>query len=157
MPNHFHLILFADERVLDEMEQGSIIIDPLTNGFRKLLSGYARVFNQKNNRSGSLFRQKTKAKLLSENLIISDGGLDLKDYGVDCFQYIHENRLEAGLVVSPEDWPWSSYRDYAGLRNGTLCKKELARLHGLMVRRNRLTMRPCKRLTLRTGRDILIN
>ena len=133
MPNHFHLMLFADDRVLDELEQGSIIIDPLTNGFRKLLSGYARIFNEKNNRSGSLFRQKTKAKSLSQDLIITDGGLDNKDYAVGCFEYIHENPVKAGLVLSPEDWAWSSYRDYAGLRNGTMCNKELARLYSLTV------------------------
>ncbi|MEO5889259.1 MAG: hypothetical protein ABIQ31_03355 [Ferruginibacter sp.] len=26
-----------------------------------------------------------------------------------------------------EDWEFSSFKDYAGLRNGTLCSKELAK------------------------------
>jgi hypothetical protein len=32
----------------------------------------------------------------------------------------------AGLVSKLEDWEYSSFRDYAGLRNGKLVKKELA-------------------------------
>jgi len=30
------------------------------------------------------------------------------------------------LVDKLEDWEFSSFRDYAGLRNGTLCNKQLA-------------------------------
>ena len=29
-------------------------------------------------------------------------------------EYIHLNPVRAGLVERPEDWPWSSVRDYAG-------------------------------------------
>ncbi|MFO7891256.1 MAG: hypothetical protein R6V04_13070 [bacterium] len=28
--------------------------------------------------------------------------------------------IEANLTKKPETWPWSNYRDYQGLRNGTL-------------------------------------
>jgi hypothetical protein len=42
MPNHFHLLIYTDERVAETKKQGGLLIDPLTNGFRKLLSGYAR-------------------------------------------------------------------------------------------------------------------
>ncbi len=28
-------------------------------------------------------------------------------------QYIHRNPVHRGLVENPEDWPWSSFRDYA--------------------------------------------
>lgn len=30
--------------------------------------------------------------------------------------YIHNNPVEGGFVDSPEDWRWSSARDYAGLK-----------------------------------------
>ncbi len=43
-----------------------------------------------------------------------------------CFHYIHQNPLKAGLVNTLEDWEYSSYKDYAGLRDGTFCNKELA-------------------------------
>ncbi len=125
MPNHFHLMIYADERIEEEIQQGGIVIDPLTNGIRKLLSGYARIFNDQYKRSGSLFRQKTKAKNLSENLV-ADSTLNTPDYYSSCFNYIHSNPLQAGLVKNLNDWPYSSYPDFVGLREGNLCNKELA-------------------------------
>ena len=47
----------------------------------------------------------------------------------NCFFYIHQNPLNAGLVDKIEDWPYSSFLDYAGLRNGSLCNKELVLTH----------------------------
>ncbi|HEX7356632.1 MAG TPA: hypothetical protein VF270_02850, partial [Ignavibacteriaceae bacterium] len=38
--------------------------------------------------------------------------------------YIHQNPLRRQLVNKIEDWEFSSYRDYAGLRTGTLVNKE---------------------------------
>ena len=107
MPNHFHFLIGTTEKSVE-------------NGFRKLLSEYASEFNVKYNRSGSLFRQKTKGKLLSDN----DG-----NYATTCFHYIHQNPYRAKLVNKMEDWEFSSFRDYIQLRNGTLCKKDIASLY----------------------------
>ena len=48
------------------------------------------------------------------------------NYGFTAFHYIHQNPFKAGLVTVIENWKFSSFPDYAGLRNGTLCNKELA-------------------------------
>lgn len=45
MPNHFHFELCANRSCETLIKQGGLSIDPLTNGIRKLLSGYARIFN----------------------------------------------------------------------------------------------------------------
>lgn len=127
MPNHFHFLIYTDERVSTLIKQGGLLIDPLTNGFRKLLSGYARIFNKRYNRSGSLFRQKTKIKCLSDINISLGCGYHLQDYYFNCFHYIHQNPYNAELIKKLEDWEFSSYKDYAQLRNGTLCNKELAK------------------------------
>jgi REP element-mobilizing transposase RayT len=126
MPNHFHLLLYVDERVKTTIKQGNLSLDVLTNGFRKLLSGYTRIYNTRNAKSGSLFRQKTKYKCLSDINISHELSYHLQDYYFNCFQYIHQNPFSAGLISKLEDWEFSSFRDYAGLRNGTLCNKELA-------------------------------
>lgn len=126
MPNHFHLVVYTDERVEVMRKQGGLMLDDLTNGIRKLLSGYARIYNKKYNRSGSLFRQKTKSKLLSNDLIIAGTNLTMVDYCTNCFHYVHLNPLRANLVERLEDWEFSSFRDYAGLRSGSLCNRELA-------------------------------
>ena len=126
MPNHFHLLVYSDERVSSFIKQGGIVLDPLTNGIRKLLSGYARIFNKRYNCSGSVFRQKTKNKCLTEMTVQDPMKVAYQDYCINCFHYIHQNPLKADLVSRMEDWEYSSFRDYAGLRNGSLCNKELA-------------------------------
>jgi len=40
--------------------------------------------------------------------------------------YIHQNPMKAKLVKWMEDWDYSSFKDYYGLRNGTLVNKKLA-------------------------------
>lgn len=126
MPNHFHFMIHTDQRCNAIIKQGGNNLDPVTNGFRKILSGYARIFNNQNQRTGSVFRQKTKSKCLSDIPVKPESDLNIRDYFVNCFHYIHQNPLSAGLVNKMEDWHYSSFLDYAMLRNGTLCKKELA-------------------------------
>jgi REP element-mobilizing transposase RayT len=126
MPNHFHLLVYADEKSCTMMKQGGLEIEKLTNSIRKLLSGYARIFNKRYNRTGSLFRQKTKAKNIAQSDWVVKHKYNLHDYCSRCFDYIHQNPTVAGLVKEQAEWKYSSYCDYAGLRNGTLCNKELA-------------------------------
>ncbi len=125
MPNHFHLMVYTDERLVNKKKQGGLQIDSLTNGIRKLLSGYARIHNSRHQQSGSLFRQKTKSKCLSD-INIGHDITKKADYYFNCFHYIHQNPFVAGLVEKMEDWEYSSFKDYAGLRYGKLCNQSLA-------------------------------
>ena len=50
----------------------------------------------------------------------------VEQYQLIAFHYIHQNPLNAGLVKKLADWHYSSYRDFAGLRNGTICDRVLA-------------------------------
>ena len=91
MPNHFHFMVYADERCLQLNKQGGLILDPITNGIQKLLSTYTHEFNIKNNRTGSLFRPKTKAKNLTEEAEVVIDQPGKTDYLFNCFNYIHNN------------------------------------------------------------------
>lgn len=115
MPNHFHFLINTTKKSVEEVVLGNIKSCKLANAFRLLCSSYANKYNKKYERSGSLFRQKTQAKNLEEN-----------QYAFICFQYIHQNPIKANLCDKMEEWEYSSFRDYAGFRNGTLCKYELA-------------------------------
>ena len=117
MPNHFHFLIHATELSAKSKPVGNINLCELSNGFRLLQSNYAQYMNKKKGRTGSLFRQKTKAKSMA------DGD---KYYGLTAFHYIHQNPFRAGLVNRLEDWRLSSFLDYAGLRHGTICNKRLA-------------------------------
>jgi putative transposase len=121
MPNHFHLLIRPNESGLTKRNSfGGKPMQELSYRLGMLLSSYAQAINKQNKTSGSLFQQKTKAKILSE----TDNGTRIS-YFEQCFHYIHNNPVAAGIVQNPEEWPYSSYPDYAGLRNGTLCSREL--------------------------------
>jgi putative transposase len=116
MPNHFHLMIVAKEFPNE-------LIHPLARKIGTVLSSYTRAINVQENRSGSLFQQKAKAIVISSN----DDYHDKTDYLTTCFHYIHQNPMKAGLVNKMEDWEFSSFRDYAGLRDGSLINAFLAK------------------------------
>ncbi len=100
------------------------MLDPLTNGFRKLMSAYSHEFNTRNHRTGSLFRPKTKAKDLSEQHIANL--FTVSDYYINCFYYINQNPLLHGLVTDIYQWKYSSFLYYAARREKDFCNKQLA-------------------------------
>jgi putative transposase len=117
IPNHFHFMIAAKENIA-EVKQGGLVLDSVTNGFRKLLSGYAHYFNAKYKHTGSVFRPKTKAKQLE---VISN-----KNYFINCFYYLHQNAVRHGLVKHASEWKYSSYLFYSGERIKSLCNKKIA-------------------------------
>jgi len=96
MPTHFHLSL-------KELNEGGIAVF-----INNLLNSYTRYFNVKNLRKGTLWEGPTK-KVFAE----TDAQF------LHLTRYIHLNPVTAHLVDKPEDWPWSSYREYvADSRSG---------------------------------------
>ena len=118
MPNHFHFLVNTNSQSIKIRKVGSLNLSELSNGIRMLLSSYSLAINKQENKTGSQFRQKTQAKLLN---------IEEVNYPFTCFQYIHQNPLKAGLVERMEDWDFSSFKDYAKIRNGSLCNQDLAK------------------------------
>ncbi len=127
MNTHFHFMIYTDNRVLEQKRQGCLLLDPVTNGFRKLLSTYSHEYNIKNSRSGSLFRPKTKSICLNDEVELIKKFPSKQDYYLNAFNYIHNNPVEAGIITNPEEWKWSSCRFYKDLRLNSICNKELAK------------------------------
>jgi len=113
MPNHFHWLIRVNNDYAIEPQSNKTVtpLNSLNKSIGSLLSSYTQSVNQKNNRTGSLFRKRTKAKSLDET------GNDNDHYGINCFLYIHQNPLRAGLVNKLGEWEFSSYQDYADLRS----------------------------------------
>ena len=121
MPNHFHLIIQASEESCKPRPGfGGKPMQELSYSIGKLLSSYSQAINKQNKTTGSLFQQKTKSKPLITTK--SDKG---GNYLINAMHYCHQNPWKAGLVKKLEDWPYSSFPDYCGLRKGTLCNKAL--------------------------------
>ena len=98
MPNHFHwLVLLRD--TANALALGKDL--------RVMLSSYTRAIQQQ--------QQHTQAKELTT-----------EGYALNCFCYLHQNPLHAGLEATAGEWVWSSFWDYAGLRSGNLCDRALA-------------------------------
>jgi putative transposase len=116
MPNHYHFLIQTNEKSISPKTVGNIVSSEFSNGFRMLQSTFAQVINTERSETGSLFKQKAQAKEINEE------SLNL----IHVLNYIHQNPVAASLVNEMSDWEFSSYRDFAGLRNGTLCNKQVA-------------------------------
>ena len=86
MDTHFHLLLKTEEANLSQAMQF-------------LNSSYAHWFNIRHIRKGHLFQDRYKSHLILNPLYL---------YSVA--SYISLNPVEAGLVNSPEEYPWSSFQ-----------------------------------------------
>ncbi len=112
MPNHFHLLISTNENP-----------NKLSKGLQIALFSYTRAINCQENRTGSLFQQNTKRKLIH----VKDNGR----YLTSVFNYIHENPVNAGLCKQMEDWKHSSFNEYFDLKPLVryICNTEIARSH----------------------------
>lgn len=131
MPNHFHFMVCANDQSnkifrrsvqyqnVKEKKQ-AIKLTLFSRGLQRLLSSYARGINVRFERTGSLFQQNTKWKKTSSEFLMDD-------YSIWAFIYIHNNPKAAGLVKSPEDYEFTSYRDFLENKSNSLCNIPLAK------------------------------
>ncbi len=43
--------------------------------------------------------------------------VEIDGYSKELSRYLHLNPVRAKIVQAPEEYPWSSYRDYIGMRH----------------------------------------
>lgn len=89
MPNHFHLIL-------EQKKENGISIF-----VRNILNSYTRYFNTRHKRKGPLWEGRFKSVLV---------GTD--EQLIHLTRYLHLNPVTAYLANNPEDWVYSSCREY---------------------------------------------
>ena len=89
MPTHLHLIL-------KQITDGGI-----SKYVSRVLNSYTRYFNLIHRRTGPLWSGRFKSVLVAEN-----------DQLLHLTRYIHLNPTSAGLVKKPDDWQFSSYKEY---------------------------------------------
>ena len=108
MPTHFHFCV----------RQKSEDTAATQNAVGLWLSSYTKALNKRHNRHGSLFQHHTKALSVTN-----------EHYLLTLLTYIHQNPVRAGLAHTVKDWPYSSYPDLAGYRNGTLPDREFVKAY----------------------------
>jgi REP element-mobilizing transposase RayT len=123
MPNHYHLLV--------RVKEASLIINTINETNNRLVldnanvlqyvrqqisnfhNSYAKSFNKIHQRRGSLFQTKPKSKEI----------VDLVDL-LEIFRYIHNNPQKHGIVSDLNDWEYSSYLDYCGVRELDFLRKD---------------------------------
>ncbi len=90
MPDHIHMAV----------QVGDI---PLSRIMQNLSFRYTQWMNRRQDRVGHLFQGRYKAVLV-----------DADSYLLELVRYIHLNPVRAGMVKSPEAYPWSSHLSYLG-------------------------------------------
>ncbi len=98
MPNHIHLLAKQKTET------------PIHKFISSLHTSYSMYFNKKNNRVGHLFQDRFK-----QVIVESDEQL------LYLTKYIHRNPVEAGMVATPSEYPWSSYHEYVRSLPWNLC------------------------------------
>ena len=127
MPNHFHFMLQPTQKGCETviLKGKTTHLQLLSRTIGKTLSSYTQAINLQNRTTGNLFQKKTKAKCLTEPSNIATP-FYVRDHLATCFFYIHNNPLAANIVADLKEWRYSSWPDYYGFRNGTLCNKQKA-------------------------------
>lgn len=93
MTNHIHAVIQVSDT-------------PLGDVIRSIASRYARRFQWNIGTTGHLFERRHHAILV-----------DADAYLQTLLKYLHLNPVRAGLCADPVDYPWSSHREYLGLRH----------------------------------------
>ena len=89
MPTHLHLIL---KQITDH---------GISKYMSNILNCYSRYFNINHQRTGPLWAGRFKSVLV-----------DKDEQMLHLTRYFHLNATSAGLVKKPEDWQFSSYKEY---------------------------------------------
>jgi len=103
MPNHYHFLVRQDsESTVSEFVQC-------------VFNAYGKGFNSNHRRSGRLFEGPFKAK-----------HIDSDTYLLHLCRYIHRNPIDTDppMVRRLEQWPYSNYSEWTGIRKGSLVDYE---------------------------------
>ena len=117
-------MIHANENSEKTKKYGNTMVNSFSENLRTMLSSYTQAINKQENRTGSLFQQNSKLKPINDIFYGKISNPNNIGYDYYCFHYIHNNPINSGIVNKNEEWEFSSYQDYLGLRNGTLINKE---------------------------------
>jgi len=88
MSNHYHLLVQTPDT-------------NLSRSMRHLNSVYTQRYNRRHGSDGRLFRGRYKSIVVES-----------ESYALELVRYIHRDPLEAGIVNTLQEYPWSSHKPY---------------------------------------------
>lgn len=129
MPDHFHFLVYVrpleskTSKVSANQQTSKVsetfeVLTPVQKAFKNFFISYAKSFNKRYKRTGSLFQYKFKRKAVTSTAHI-----------LVLIPYIHLNPVHAGLCPSVEDWEFSSYITLIGDRRTSLKRDAVLELY----------------------------
>ena len=113
MPTHFHFLISV--KVSSTLAKPvTSKLTPVEKAFRDFFISYAKSFNKRYQRTGSLFEYKFKRKPITES-----------NHLLRLIVYIHGNPVKAGICTSFSTWEFSSYATLLGCETTTLKREEV--------------------------------
>jgi len=106
MPNHYHFFIRQDG------EQAARLLP------QRVFNSYSKAYNKRYGHSGTMFEAHYK--------VIA---VQTESYALNVCRYIHANPVKHGIVNRLEDWPYSNYLEWIGVRPGALVDHEFIRLY----------------------------
>ena len=110
MTNHVHLQIQTNQTDISTI-------------MKRINMNYAQYFNRKYDTVGHLFQGRYRSELI-----------DTDPYNLQVSRYIHLNPVKAEMVKSPEEYPWSSYRNYLGQKQESFISTD--RILGYFLKRD---------------------
>ena len=111
MGNHFHFVVQTPQANLSRV-------------MRQINGIYTQTFNRRHGKVGHLFQGRFHAAVI-----------DAEAYLLAVARYVELNPVRAGLVASPADWEWSSFRAHIGLTS-PLPWLDVETMHGHLLGRD---------------------
>ena len=118
MPTHYHFLgRVKAPSETSEFSENSEVSDGISKAVSKSMMrlgvSYTKAINKRFGRVGALFQGQFQGKPVQSY-----------EHLLNLCVYIHANPVKDGLVSLPENWEYSNYLEWMGLREGTLVNHE---------------------------------
>jgi len=118
LKNHFHILLqIKEERELDKKIHTDL--NKLSQPFSNFFNSYAKSINNKYDRTGSLFEERFKRKVITTD-----------NYFKVMVYYIHSNPQKHRLINDYRSYPYGSYNSILSKKKTMLEREKLFKMFG---------------------------
>jgi putative transposase len=117
MPTHYHILGRVRQQTSEVFKTSEVSVSrQVSLAMQKFGISYTKAINKRFSRVGALFQGQFQGKPVSTY-----------SHLLNLCVYIHANPVKDGLVALPEDWEFSNYLEWMGLRDGRLVNREFIR------------------------------
>ena len=116
MPTHYHILgrVKGQKQTSEVSETSEVSVSrSVSLAMQKFDISYTKAINKRFSRVGALFQGQFQGKPISTY-----------PHLLNLCVYIHANPVKDGLVALPEDWEFSNYLEWMGIRDGKLVNRE---------------------------------